>query len=135
GGGVMRKEEGKELTAEEVVEAVARLQAAVQAPTPLRPGLPADAGPAGDALAASRSAADPLPPNTSILPKSVLEAEDPTDDLAGREVRVVKAQRGDTLARVLQRLGAETWQARAMTDAARNPLPPAAPQPGPALHR
>ena len=32
-----------------------------------------------------------------------------------REVRVVKAQRGDTLARILLRLGAETWQARAMT--------------------
>jgi murein DD-endopeptidase MepM/ murein hydrolase activator NlpD len=133
-GGVMPNEDGQELTTEEVVEVVARLQAAVQDPTPLRPGLPADAGPAGDALAASRSAADPLPPNTSILPKSVLEAEDPTDDLAGREVRVVKAQRGDTLARVLQRLGAETWQARAMTDAARNALPEGALQPGQEVH-
>ena len=133
-GGVMPSEDGQELTAEEVVEAVARLQAAAQDPSLLRPGLPADAGPAGDALAASRSATDPLPPNTSMLPKSVLEAEDPTDDLAGREVRVVKAQRGDTLARVLQRLGAETWQARAMTDAARNALSEGALQPGQEVH-
>ena len=29
------------------------------------------------------------------------EPEDPAEDLAGREVRVVKAQRGDTLGRVL----------------------------------
>ena len=65
-----------------------------------------------------------------MLTKSVLESEDPTDDLAGREVRVVKAVRGDTLARILLRLGAETWQARAMTDAARNALPDGALQPG-----
>ena len=133
-GGVMPNEDGQELATEEVVEAVARLQAAVQDPALLRPGMSADAGTPGDALAASKSAAEPLPPNTSVLPKSVLEAEDPTDDLAGREVRVVKAQRGDTLARLLQRLGTETWQARAMTDAARNALSEGALQPGQEVH-
>jgi murein DD-endopeptidase MepM/ murein hydrolase activator NlpD len=133
-GGVMPNEDGQELTTEEVVETVVRLQAAVQDPTLLRPGLSADAGPPGDALAASKSTAEPLPPNTSVLSKSVLEAEDPTDDLAGREVRVVKAQRGDTLARLLLRLGAETWQARAMTDAARNALSEGALQPGQEVH-
>jgi len=133
-GGVMPNEDGQELTTEEVVEAVARLQAAVQDPALLRPGMSADAGTPGDALVASKSAAEPLPPNTSVLPKSVLEAEDPTDDLAGREVRVVKAQRGDTLARLLQRLGTETWQARAMTDAARNALSEGALQPGQEVH-
>jgi murein DD-endopeptidase MepM/ murein hydrolase activator NlpD len=69
-----------------------------------------------------------------VLAKSVLESEDPTDDLAGREVRVVKAVRGDTLARILLRLGAETWQARAMTDAARNALSDGALQPGQEMH-
>ena len=133
-GGVMPNEDGQELATEEVVEAVARLQAAVQDPALLRPGMSADAGTPGDALVASKSAAEPLPPNTSDLPKSVLEAEDPTDDLAGREVRVVKAQRGDTLARLLQRLGTETWQARAMTDAARNALSEGALQPGQEVH-
>ena len=133
-GGVMPNEDGQELATEEVVEAVARLQAAVQDPALLRPGMSADAGTPGDALVASKSAAEPLPPNTSVLPKSVLEAEDPTDDLAGREVRVVKAQRGDTLARLLQRLGTETWQARAMTDAARNALSEGALQPGQEVH-
>jgi murein DD-endopeptidase MepM/ murein hydrolase activator NlpD len=47
---------------------------------------------------------------------------------------VVKAVRGDTLARILLRLGAETWQARAMTDAARNALPDGALQPGQEMH-
>jgi murein DD-endopeptidase MepM/ murein hydrolase activator NlpD len=49
-------------------------------------------------------------------------------------VRVVKAQRGDTLPRILQRMGAETWQARAMSDAARNALPDGALQPGLEVH-
>jgi murein DD-endopeptidase MepM/ murein hydrolase activator NlpD len=133
-GGVMPNEDGQELTTEEVVETVVRLQAAVQDPTLLRPGLSADAGSPGDALAASKSSAEPPPPNTSVLAKSVLEAEDPTDELAGREVRVVKAQRGDTLGRLLLRLGAETWQARAMTDAARNALSEGALQPGQEVH-
>jgi murein DD-endopeptidase MepM/ murein hydrolase activator NlpD len=133
-GGVMPNEDGQELTVEEVVEAVSRMQAAAQEPGLLRPGFPAESAPAGEALASARSASEPPPPNTSILPKSVLEAEDPADDLAGREVRMIKAQRGDTLARVLQRLGAETWQARAMTDAARNALPDGALQPGQEVH-
>src|SRR5262252_4483720 len=119
-GGVMPNEDGQELTVEEVAEAVSRVQAAAQEPGLLRPGFPADSAPAGDALASAKSTSEPPPPNTSDLPKTVLEAEDPADDLAGREVRVIKAQRGDTLVRILQRLGAETWQARAMTDAARN---------------
>jgi murein DD-endopeptidase MepM/ murein hydrolase activator NlpD len=69
-----------------------------------------------------------------MLAKSVIESEDPGDDLAGREVRVVKAQRGDTLARVLLRLGAETWQARAMTDAARTALSDGTLQPTQEVH-
>jgi murein DD-endopeptidase MepM/ murein hydrolase activator NlpD len=81
----------------------------------------------------AKGASEPPSPNTSVLAKSILE-EDPADDLAGREVRVIKAQRGDTLARTLLRLGAETWQARAMTDAARNALPEGALLPGQEVH-
>ena len=69
-----------------------------------------------------------------MLAKSVFEREDAIDDLEGREVRVVKAQRGDTLTRILQRMGAETWQARAMNDAARNGLPEGVLQPGLEVH-
>jgi murein DD-endopeptidase MepM/ murein hydrolase activator NlpD len=132
-GGVMPNEDGQELGLEEVAEVAGRMQSGSLEPLP-RGGLPADAGPPGDALALARSPAEPPPPNTSILPKSVLELEDPAEDLAGREVRVIKAQRGDTLARILQRLGAETWQARAMTDAARNTLSEGALQAGQEVH-
>ena len=129
-------EDGQELSAAEVADVVARAQAAADEPAQLRPGLPADASgaAASDAIAAAKGASESPQPNTSVLAKSILEAEDPTDDLAGREVRVVKAQRGDSLGRVLLRQGAETWQARAMTDAARNALPDGALLPGQELH-
>ena len=54
-----------------------------------------------------------LPPQTTALPKTVFEAE------VGRRVRrarasaPLKVQRGDTLTRILARLGAQTWQVRA----------------------
>ena len=135
-GGAMPSEDGQELSTEEVADVVTRVLAAGDEPAVPRPGFPADTpgSAGGDTLAAGRGAAEPPPPNTSVLAKSVLESEDPTDDLAGREVRVVKAVRGDTLARILLRLGAETWQARAMTDAARNALPDGALQPGQEMH-
>jgi murein DD-endopeptidase MepM/ murein hydrolase activator NlpD len=69
-------------------------------------------------------------PNTSVFAKSVYETEEAVDDVEGREIKVIKAQRGDTLVRVLGRLGAEPWQARAMSDAARSAFPDGALSPG-----
>ena len=134
-GGAIPSEDGQELGVEEVADVVSRVQAAAEEPAQLRPGFPADApgGAAGDAIASARSASEPPPPNTSVLAKSVLETDD-SDDLAGREVRVIKAVRGDTLARLLLRQGAETWQARAMTDASRNALSEGTLQPGQEVH-
>ena len=82
----------------------------------------------GELLAerSSRSVPELPPPNTSLLQKSAFESDDFAEDLGGREVRVHRVQRGDTLPRILARMGAEPWQARAMTDAARNALPEAA---------
>ena len=125
-GGVLPIEDGQELDAQEVSDLVLRAMVA-EDPTGLRPGLMPDGSErlsAGELLAerASRANAELIQPNTTILTKSLFEADD--DDLEGREVRVVKIQRGDTLPRVLARLGAEPWQARAMTDAARMALPP-----------
>jgi murein DD-endopeptidase MepM/ murein hydrolase activator NlpD len=137
-GGIIPSEDSQELSAEEVAEAVIRAQAATAEPPILRPSVTSDAqAPATGDLAAEGSAkpASELPlPNTSVLAKSVFEREDAIDELEGREVRVVKAQRGDSLTRILQRMGAETWQARAMNDAARNGLPESALQPGLEVH-
>jgi murein DD-endopeptidase MepM/ murein hydrolase activator NlpD len=130
-GGILPGEDGQELTADEVAELVIRSQAEPEAP---RPGsVPLGKGIAvGDPLA--ERSAEPPAPNTSMLAKTVFEAEDAVEELQGREVRVVRAQRGDSLVRILQRLGSETWQARAMSDAARNTLPEGALQPGQEVH-
>jgi murein DD-endopeptidase MepM/ murein hydrolase activator NlpD len=136
-GGTIPSEDGQELGGDEVASAIARSLAAVE-PALLRPGFsPETQGPsAGDVLAerSGRGPGDASLPNTSVLAKSVFEAEETIEDLEGREVRVVKAQRGETLVRILQRMGAETWAARAMSDAARATLPDGAPQPGQEVH-
>jgi murein DD-endopeptidase MepM/ murein hydrolase activator NlpD len=135
-GGIVPSEDSQELGADEVAEIVRRAQASAPEAVALRPGLGPDAqqGPAAnEALAAGRASELPQP-GTSVLAKSKFEKEDSVDELEGREVRVVKAQRGDTIVRILQRMGAETWQARAMSDAARNALPEGTPQPGQEVH-
>ena len=137
-GGTIPSDDGQELSAEEVAGLIGRSLTAATDPAVLRPGFaPETQGPsAGDVLAerSGKTATDASQPNTSTLAKSKFEAEETVEDLEGREVRVVRAQRGDTLVRILQRMGAETWAARAMSDAARSSLPDGAPQPGQEVH-
>jgi murein DD-endopeptidase MepM/ murein hydrolase activator NlpD len=125
-GGVLPAEDSQELTPEEVAELVMRAQAADEEAGKLRPGEGQEAMTPGDMLAERSAKGSPelaAAPNTSVFSKSVYESEDPIDDIEGREVKVVKVQRGDTLAKVLARFGAEPWQVRAMADAARTALP------------
>ena len=117
--GALPIEDQQELSNEEVAELIARGQTSSEDPALLRPTLSEGAGD-GEALAdRARSPAEQAPPNTTELAKSVIESEDAVDDIEGREVRVVRTQRGDTIARLLTKMGAEVWQARAMSDAAR----------------
>ena len=113
-----------------------RALAAAEEPAALRPGFAAEMAGSGDGTAdkGARMASEPLLPGTSLLAKTVFESDDAADDLQGREVRVIKALRGDTLARILARMGAETWQARAMTDASRTALPEGTLQAGQEVH-
>jgi murein DD-endopeptidase MepM/ murein hydrolase activator NlpD len=125
--GVLPAEDGQELSAEEIAELVTRAQSAEEEPSRGQETLSP-----GEMLAerSAKGATELAAPNTSIFAKSLYETEDTADDSEGREVRVIKAQRGDTLARVLTRLGAEAWQVKAMSDAARNALPDGALSPG-----
>ena len=136
-GGVIPSEDGQELGAEEVADLVGPGAGGGGGAGRAAAGLrPRSAGPAaGDAVGVGQDCHRAAPPNTSVLAKSVLESRGrrPTTSRAAR-CASIKAQRGDTLARILLRLGAETWQARAMTDAARNALPEGALQPGQEVH-
>ncbi len=133
-GGILPTEDGQELSNQDVFELVTRHQAADDEAAGVLPG--SESGRVAGELLAGRSARAPevLPPNTTALQKTVFEAEDSGEDLEGREVRVVRAQKGDTLSRVVLRLGAEPWQARAITDAAKTVFADTALQPGQEVH-
>jgi murein DD-endopeptidase MepM/ murein hydrolase activator NlpD len=120
--GILPIEDGQELDAEEVLAIVARAQAAEE-----------EAGAAGGELLAGRAERlhDVQAPQTTALHKTVFDPEEPVDDGGAREVPPVKVQRGDTLGRVLARVGgAQAQQVRAMVEAMRSVLPENALLPG-----
>ena len=140
-GGILTGEDGQEMAAQEVAELVTRTQANadIDPANALRPGFQPEGTErrsAQDILAerSSKSTPEPLPPNTTALAKSVIETDEATDDLEAREVRVIKAQKGETLTRILSRLGGESWQVRAMVEAARSIMPDSALLPGNEVH-
>src|SRR5262245_12739617 len=108
--GILPNEDGQEMDTQEVAQLIARAQASEE-----------DAGASGAELLAGRTQrfAEVLPPQTTALPKTVFEA-DAAEDSDVREMPPVKAQRGDTLPRILARLGAQTAQVREMMDATRS---------------
>jgi murein DD-endopeptidase MepM/ murein hydrolase activator NlpD len=127
-GGILPSEDGQELDNQEVTEIVTR--AAEAELDGLRPGLQPDPVDTAGARGGTTRTADQAPPNTTILPKSSGDADEGDDDLEKTEIRSVKVARGDTLVRILQRYGAESWQARAMVEAARNIMSESALAPG-----
>jgi murein DD-endopeptidase MepM/ murein hydrolase activator NlpD len=118
--GILASEDGQELDTPEVAALIQRAQTAeAEAATPGaeplagRPDLPADA-PA---------------PQTTVVPKTVFETE-AGEEAATRELPPVKVQRGDTLARLLPRIGAQTWQVGPIIEAVRGVLPEVGLMPG-----
>ncbi len=115
--GILPAEDGQELDAQEVADLVNRAREAEA--VAIRPGFQAD----GAELLAQReqplitprsTAAEALPSNTTILPKTTGEGDDAIEDLERSETRVVRAGRGDTLLGVLQKVGADKTLAAAM---------------------
>jgi hypothetical protein len=106
--GILPNEDGQEMDAPEVAALVAQTtEEATDA--------------AGGELLAERAqrVPDAPVPQTTVLSKTTFEPEEQADDFPGRVVPPIKIQRGDTLARVLARLGAQSWQVRSMIEAAR----------------
>lgn len=119
--GILPNEDGQELEASAVLALVARLQAAEEEPVS-----------GGGELLAGRAqrAAEQEAPQTSVLLKTSFEQEDFAEDPDVRILPPVKVQRGDTLPRILARLGAQSWQVRAMMEATRSTFPDSALLPG-----
>lgn len=130
-GGILPGEDGQELDNTEVVDLIARSQSA-------QPGDNAqatqEAAEQWSREAADRRADEFLPPLTTVLAKTTQESDEPGAELDGREVRIIKVGRGDTLHKILMRVGADNWHARSMADAAKSILPDAALEPGLEIH-
>ena len=137
-GGILPSEDGQELDEVEVAELVARAEEEAQnmAMRPsLQPGDLIEPAAEPDAPAEEDSDAGYAPaPNTTVLYKSVADADEVEDDLEQSEVRVIRVAKGDSLARILQRAGAESWQVNAIMQAARPSFPDTALMPGQEVH-
>jgi murein DD-endopeptidase MepM/ murein hydrolase activator NlpD len=108
--GILPSEDGQEMDAAEVAALVARAQAAEEA----------SATSGGELLAGRALRAEDAPaPQTTIMTKTTLEQDDQPEQIVGRALAPWRVQKGDTLARILARLGAQSWQVRAMIEAAR----------------
>jgi len=128
-GGILPGDDGQELDAQEVADLVTR--ASEGARTPAEGGNPTGAAELQSAAAGGlsrlrddgqkrRLAEEPLPVNTTTLSKLRPDGEAPAAaDFEKQQVRVVKIGRTDTLQRVLQQAGADTWTAKAMAEAAK----------------
>ena len=128
-GGSLPTDDGQDLDAQEAQDLVAQLYELDAQVASMRPGFQPD-GIDPAATAHARPAADPVPPNTTIVPRSGGDGDDAADDLEQQKREVVKVARGDTLVRILQRLGSEPVQARVMVSAARTVFPESALAPG-----
>ena len=118
--GILAGEDGQELDAQEVAALVQRAQTADAEV----------ASSAADLLAGrAERIADTVTPQTTVLPKTVFEGEG-GEETATRELPPVKVQRGDTLQRILPRIGAQAWQVAPIMEAIRTVLPDAGLLPG-----
>lgn len=119
-GSILPVEDGQEMDNQEVSDLINRT---AQSETGIRPTI----APEGSELASARPdggtrrQAEPLAPNTTVLEKSSIEQDDVDDDADAQRVRL-KLARGETLAKLLLRMGSDAWHAREFEEKARSVL-------------
>ena len=134
-GGILPSEDGQELEAQEVADLIQRAEVASKEAAAASTPLAAEVGtPVTPATLKGTLDAQEQAPNTTVLTKTGGDLDDASDDLETREVRVVKVAKGDTLAKILVRSGAEDWLARSMIEAARNVFKEDSLSPGQEVH-
>ncbi|MEZ5816058.1 MAG: M23 family metallopeptidase [Hyphomicrobiaceae bacterium] len=122
-GSILPAEDGQEMEPAEVLELVTRTIANEADRAQIRPSF----APEGlDLGRGERGNGSVLSAYTTVLHKTTTESED--EDPAESEGQRIKVKlgRGETLTRVLARMGADAYQARDMVDSARSILPESA---------
>jgi murein DD-endopeptidase MepM/ murein hydrolase activator NlpD len=133
-GGTLPTDDGQELDAQEAADLVKQLYELEVQSTSMRPGFQPEGIDLVAATALVRPAAEPTPANTTVVPRSGGDGEETAEELEQQKREVVRVARGDTLLRILQRLGCEPVQARVMIAAARTVFPETALAPGHEVH-
>jgi murein DD-endopeptidase MepM/ murein hydrolase activator NlpD len=125
-GGILPDEDGQELDDAEIAQHIeAAREAEIEAEL-IRAGAEAEAGRTmgEDGMPLGADGSDAAP-NTTVLVKPAQADEDTLADLEGRETQVVRVGAADTLRKILQRAGADTWTSRGMIESARDIFPEA----------
>jgi murein DD-endopeptidase MepM/ murein hydrolase activator NlpD len=139
-GGILPGEDGQELDVKEVADIVERTSEPAPPVAAIGDGAddPID-GNAGDAgsetLGVENAAWQPRSAssqetNTTEIYKAAEAPDDPSSNLEGGELFLVKVGASDTLNKILTQAGAPLWQARAMIEAAQSIFPESALVPG-----
>ncbi len=126
-GAILPAEDGQEMNNQEVTEIVTKLEDP-NANAAIRPAYaPEGADRAASDLTASanlRIVPEPLAPNTSVFEKASHAGDDVAEEVDGKRVTVT-LKRGDTLQKVLEKLGAPAHQAKEISDRAASVAPDA----------
>ena len=136
-GGILPEEDGQELDTQEVQDLVER-NSDSQDEAAGALGAPLDGvAEAGSAPPSASEQSEWQPKsatanaiNTTDVYKSAEAPDDPSDDLEGSVVNVVKVGTKDTLAKILAKAGAPDWDVHNMIEAARDIFPASALVPG-----
>lgn len=120
-GGILPSEDGQELDPDESADLVKRTLDAMADTSLIRPSF----APEGLERARRTNISAASPANTTLLHKTTIDTDDFAEDLDGQKVRI-RINRGETLTRLLVRLGGEALQAQDMVEAARSLLPESA---------
>ncbi len=126
-GSILPQEDGQEVDNQEAIDLVNRSTAGPRDDADIRATFVpegAELAVGGRAARDGRAPTIAVSPNTSVLEKTTVEGDDIADDDEMKQVKV-RLSRGETLSRLLVRMGADAWQARSMVEAARAILPEA----------
>lgn len=133
-GGVLPSDDGLEMDPEEAADLVAQVEAEEARNASVRPGLSDSLDLASGAFA-NAPGADITPQRTTVLGKSARTSRATAENFEGLVVKPpVQVGRGDTLQRILQRMGGDALQIRGMLEAARPIFPESALTPGQIVH-
>jgi murein DD-endopeptidase MepM/ murein hydrolase activator NlpD len=119
-GSILPPEDGQELEPAEVLELVTRTIASEVDRAQIRPSF----APEGLDLTRGGGADSALAGYTTVLHRSAVPDSDDGEAASSENQTVrMKLGKGETLSKLLMRIGAENWQAREMVDAARRIFP------------